>query len=52
MEEVELITSDVAAENVARLAELLPAVATKAIDAEGRPQVAIDFDAPVSLLLV
>lgn len=47
---LELSTPDITRENVERLAELFPSVATEVADAEGNPQKAIDFDALRDLL--
>ena len=47
---LELSTPDIMRENVERLAELFPSVATEVADAEGNPQKAIDFDALRDLL--
>ena len=50
MEKIERTTPDITQENVERLAELFPSVATEVADAEGKPQKAIDFDALRELL--
>ena len=50
MEKIEHITPDITQENIERLAELFPSVATEVADAEGRLQKAIDFDALRELL--
>ena len=47
---LEFSTPDITRENVERLAELFPSVATEVADAEGNPQKAIDFDALRDLL--
>ena len=50
MERIERTTADITQENIERLAELFPSVATEVADAEGKPQKAIDFDALRELL--
>lgn len=50
MERIESTTPDITQENIVRLAELFPSVATEATDADGNPQKAIDFDALRELL--
>ena len=50
MEKIEHMTPDITQENIERLAELFPSVATEVADAEGKPQKAIDFDALRELL--
>ncbi|MDO4796709.1 MAG: hypothetical protein Q4A01_01680 [Coriobacteriales bacterium] len=50
MEKIERTTPDLTQENIDRLAELFPSVVTEALDEEGRPKRAIDFDALRDLL--
>lgn len=50
MEKIERMTPDITQENIERLAELFPSVATEVTDVEGKLQRAIDFDALRDLL--
>lgn len=50
MERVNPISTDISEENVGRLIELFPSVATEIIDADGKLKSAIDFDALRGLL--
>lgn len=50
MERIEQATPDTMQENIERLVELFPSVATEVLDSEGSPQKAIDFDALRELL--
>ncbi|MDO4899182.1 site-specific DNA-methyltransferase [Actinomyces sp.] len=50
MERIERVTPDITQENVARLVELFPSVATEVADAKGNTQRAINFDALRELL--
>lgn len=50
VEKIKATTSDLTQENIKRLAELFPSVATEVVDADGNPQAAIDFDALRELL--
>lgn len=50
MERIEQTTPDITQENINRLTELFPSVATEVTDADGNPHAAIDFDALRELL--
>ncbi|MBR2683887.1 MAG: site-specific DNA-methyltransferase, partial [Atopobiaceae bacterium] len=50
MEKIERMTPDITQENIERLVKLFPSVATEVTDADGEPQLAIDFDALRDLL--
>ncbi len=50
MEKIDRVTTDITRENIDRLAELFPSVATEVMDAEGNPQRAVNFDALRELL--
>ena len=50
MEKISPFTPDITQENIERLVELFPSVATEVADAEGKPQRAIDFDVLRELL--
>ena len=50
MERIEQATPDITQENIERLTELFPSVATEITDEDGNPQTAIDFDALRELL--
>lgn len=50
MEKIERMTPDITQENIERLMELFPSVATEVTDPDGKPQKAIDFDALRELL--
>jgi adenine-specific DNA-methyltransferase len=50
MEKIDVTTTDITQENVERLAELFPSVATEVTDDEGNVHAAIDFDALRDLL--
>lgn len=50
MERIEQATPDTTQENIERLVELFPSVATEVLNSEGSPQKAIDFDALRELL--
>lgn len=50
VEKIEHMTPDITQENIERLAELFPSVATEVTGADGNPHAAIDFDALRELL--